>query len=627
MHASSPFKHSSNAMPVARLGSALDRNIPSPNGRRDPSTPSRIVRSTRTPPTSAAMTQLPPLEIARSPEYPLHASPVRAPQLSGDDVIDEVVPTASMYETAPRRDQSALEAPPYEEEFDSDSLSDDETLPAQPSGQQLGRSAGVGDTEPPTEPQPCSVSPIQKGLTLASAAASGEVRRSGSKRPVFNIRVEKKERIGRGTFGDVFRALDLDNDTEIAVKEIVVAQDFNKDLEKQIHVLEREIRVMQKLDHPNTVKYLGAKRMSDTLNIYMEYVSGGTVASQLRSQGHFSEESTRRYTRQLLEGLDYLHGKKIAHRDLKGDNLFLTKDDVLKVGDFGTSKELQTLRVTDSVAGTPNFMAPEVISCSGHSFQADIWSVGCCIIQMLVGKPPFSNMDNHMAVMFAVMKGHIEAQIPKDGVTPSLEDFLRKCLQTNPKDRPTTKELLQHPWIREGCAMDCDADVVIPPPPSAVATVSPARRIHDAASAAAAMERCNAVAPTSEPQRAQHPPNIIHRPPPCRGNSAGSCSEATRSPPPSAGSRPSSTNPPDGRSFLARFPRHNPLDASAQRDTKSPPPHHSDRASPGQPAPTQSLPGLNSAGRGNSGGNATKSSLPANGGKRLKRQPSTTVRR
>lgn len=547
-----------------------------------------------------------------SPERLAKSPTPNLPTSHSEEVIDEVVPTNSMYEPASaRREAPRTITTEAIEDYSDESLSDDDLL----SPTTGGAAAEVGlVVSPSAEPAMSSVSPIQKSLVVPAPAVA-EVRRSGTKRPAFHIRVDKKERVGRGTFGDVFRAVDLDTGTEIAIKEIVVAQDYNKDLEKQIHVLEREIRVMQKLDHPNTVKYLGAKRMSDTLHIYMEFVSGGTVASQIRTQGHFSEERTRRYTKQLLDGLDYLHGKKIAHRDLKGDNLFLSSSDVLKVGDFGTSKELQTLRVTDSVAGTPNFMAPEVISCSGHSFQADIWSVGCCIIQMLVGKPPFSNMDNHMAVMFAVMKGQIEAQIPKDGISPGLDDFLRKCLQTNPKDRPTTKQLLEHPWIT-------GASSFTEPTAPTVGTVSPARRIHDAAVAASATQ----AQPPSDPpaHRPHHQPSLLPRP---QRNSSSGLDEPNPSPPPSAGSRVSTT--PDGQSgrtsFVARFPRQSSGEAQAHG-----PPAPTAHRNTSPPENLTSLPTLpssagstGSAGRGRSKSSSSNAAAP----RTVKRQPSTTVRR
>ncbi|RNC30612.1 putative protein kinase, partial [Trypanosoma cruzi] len=250
--------------------------------------------------------------------------------------------------------------------------------------------------------------------------------------------VRREERIGRGGYGDIFRAVDLDTGLPLAIKEILVTADISKDVEKQLRALEREIRVMRKLNHKHIVSYYSARRdeSCSALLIYMEYVGGGTIAQKLRTNGPFSEDETRHYTRQLLEGLDYLHQRRIVHRDLKGDNLFLTEDGVLKVGDFGTSKELQTTLVTDSVAGTPNFMAPEVIACSGHTCMADIWSVGCCVLEMLTAHPPFWNLDNHMAVMFAIMKGRLEEQVPHQ-ISGDAKDFIRACLRNDPKERPT----------------------------------------------------------------------------------------------------------------------------------------------------------------------------------------------
>ncbi|EAN89396.1 protein kinase, putative [Trypanosoma cruzi] len=268
----------------------------------------------------------------------------------------------------------------------------------------------------------------------------------GRGRRIVNVR--REERIGRGGYGDIFRAVDLDTGLPLAIKEILVTADISKDVEKQLRALEREIRVMRKLNHKHIVSYYSARRdeSCSALLIYMEYVGGGTIAQKLRTNGPFSEDETRHYTRQLLEGLDYLHQRRIVHRDLKGDNLFLTEDGVLKVGDFGTSKELQTTLVTDSVAGTPNFMAPEVIACSGHTCMADIWSVGCCVLEMLTAHPPFWNLDNHMAVMFAIMKGRLEEQLPHQ-ISGDAKDFIRACLRNDPKERPTAAQLKQHRWL------------------------------------------------------------------------------------------------------------------------------------------------------------------------------------
>ncbi|CCW61734.1 unnamed protein product [Phytomonas sp. EM1] len=292
----------------------------------------------------------------------------------------------------------------------------------------------------------------KEGLSdgICTGGSSTEIMNSPTEDKLWHVWQAKKEmRVGRGSSGDVYRGIDLDTGRTIAIKEILVPKDFSKDMEKQLQLLEREINVMRKLRHPNIINYLGAAREGNCIKVFMEYVPGGTLGDQLRCSGPLSEDQARHYTKQLLSGLEYLHNQRIVHRDLKGDNLFLHKDNVLKLGDFGTSKELATTLVTDSVAGTPNFMAPEVIACSGHSYAADIWSVGCCVVEMLVGKPPFSSLDNHMAVMFAIIKGKVGDEMPAHA-SASARDFFRACTQHEPKDRCSARELQTHPWILGG---------------------------------------------------------------------------------------------------------------------------------------------------------------------------------
>ena len=415
---------------VPRLGSATaqERSTGTPSGgRRDPATPSRVVRTTKTPPASAQLMQLPPVldhTPYSTPEEVIDANalPLRAD--STEDIAEDVA-LASILSRKQQRSET-YDDDRFEDLSNSSSLMEDET---HPSLSESGRVAASGRDKTPT--------PV----------ASTHERKPSLGKQRFNAdNIVKKERVGRGTFGDVFRGIDTSTGNEVAIKEIVVAQDAGRDLEKQIHTLEREIRVMQKLDHPNTVKYFGAKRHCDALHIYMEYVRGGTLASLLRSKGPLSEFEARNFTTQLLNGLAYLHGRSIIHRDLKGDNLFVDEKGSLKVGDFGTSKELATMKITNSVAGTPNFMAPEVVTCAGHSLAADVWSVGCCVVQMLSGKAPFANVDNHMAVMFAVMKGSIGDQIPPN-ISPLARSFIVACVKQKPEERPTCEELLRHPWL------------------------------------------------------------------------------------------------------------------------------------------------------------------------------------
>eukprot|EP00388_Colpodella_angusta_P001157 GDKJ01003823.1.p1 GENE.GDKJ01003823.1~~GDKJ01003823.1.p1 ORF type:complete len:274 (-),score=7.64 GDKJ01003823.1:57-827(-) len=220
-----------------------------------------------------------------------------------------------------------------------------------------------------------------------------------------------------------------------------------KDAARQLNTLIREIHVMQKLSHKNIVKYLGSKKTDNGLSIFMEIANGGTVGHEIRVHGKIPEAEAKQYICQLLQGLEYLHQRRIVHRDLKGDNLFLMSDGTLKVGDFGTSKEMQSLKAaTDSVAGTPNFMAPEVIDGTGHGIQADIWSLACCIIQMITGRAPFRNYDNQMAIMFAVIKGKIAQELPSD-VSEELKDFFKVCTFKNAAERWNCAQLKEHAWL------------------------------------------------------------------------------------------------------------------------------------------------------------------------------------
>lgn len=262
--------------------------------------------------------------------------------------------------------------------------------------------------------------------------------------------------IGKGSFGFVYRGMQRDTNRTIAMKEVRIVDDDAATSEGEIGFniasVQRELAVLKQLNHPNIVKYLNDEVVDGMLRIYMEYVAGGSVSSALKMYGTFGDQQAAQLTLQLLKGLAYLHYKGIVHRDLKGDNLLLETSSQLKIADFGTAKSIVSSTMTAKVSGTAYFMAPEVLLADKPSgTAADIWSVGCCVIEMLTGMPPLSTIPNQYAVMMAIAGS---PTVPLDQYIPANHqwskeavDFITQCLQVDPEVRPTARELLHHPWI------------------------------------------------------------------------------------------------------------------------------------------------------------------------------------
>ncbi|KAL4590281.1 hypothetical protein LXL04_003208 [Taraxacum kok-saghyz] len=265
------------------------------------------------------------------------------------------------------------------------------------------------------------------------------------------IRWRKGELIGCGAFGRVYMGMNLDSGELLAVKQVsVVVNTASKD-KTQAHIreLEEEVKLLKNLSHPNIVRYLGTAREEESLNIFLEFVPGGSISSLLGKFGSFPESVIRMYTKQLLLGLEYLHKNGIMHRDIKGANILVDNKGRIKLADFGASKkvvELATMTGAKSMKGTPYWMAPEVILQTGHSFSADIWSVGCTVIEMATGKPPWSQQYQEVAALFHIGTTKAHPPIP-DHLSMQAQDFLLKCLQKEPNVRPDALELLQHPFV------------------------------------------------------------------------------------------------------------------------------------------------------------------------------------
>eukprot|EP01104_Vermistella_antarctica_P006398 TRINITY_DN170_c0_g1_i1.p1 TRINITY_DN170_c0_g1~~TRINITY_DN170_c0_g1_i1.p1 ORF type:complete len:723 (-),score=179.86 TRINITY_DN170_c0_g1_i1:58-2226(-) len=257
--------------------------------------------------------------------------------------------------------------------------------------------------------------------------------------------------IGQGSFGKVFLGLNMQTGELLAVKQISLDEDVpNPEMRKEVEALQREVGILKNLRHDNIVRYYGTSCENDKLNIFLEYVPGGSIFSLLKKFGRFSEEVVAVYTRQLLQGLDYLHRHKIIHRDIKGGNILVDNDGTIKLADFGASRKLDRIVTSKSgvrsLKGTAYWMAPEVIRQRGHGRQADIWSLGCTVIEMATGKPPWAEFGDQVAAMFHIASTNKPPKIDT-AISLPCRDFIFKCLQREPKKRPTANRLLLHEFV------------------------------------------------------------------------------------------------------------------------------------------------------------------------------------
>ncbi|VDN02639.1 unnamed protein product [Thelazia callipaeda] len=250
--------------------------------------------------------------------------------------------------------------------------------------------------------------------------------------------------IGSGTFGKVYLCVDVDTGKELALKRFEICYG-HKHLQNHIIQLENEINLLSTIQHYRIVQYFGAQQIKDAICIFMEFMTGGSVKDCISVYGPLSSTVARKYTYQVLQGLQYLHDNEIIHRDIKPANILRDSNGNVKIGDFGSAKRLQAIcsQQASAYIGTPNYMAPEVaLGCAGHGRKADIWSVGCTLVEMLTAKPLWDHLEP-MAIIFNIVRKKPTYELPND-TDEVLVRFIEMTLERDIEKRPSASFLLSH---------------------------------------------------------------------------------------------------------------------------------------------------------------------------------------
>ncbi|KTF73770.1 hypothetical protein cypCar_00016571 [Cyprinus carpio] len=284
--------------------------------------------------------------------------------------------------------------------------------------------------------------------------------------PTAPVTWRRGKLLGQGAFGSVYLCYDVDTGRELAAKQVHFDPSSPETSKLIFHLHAQSFhshpplltatwlscgRVMTLAPlSAGAILWLCCRVQCDTGAVVFD--PQGSVKDQLKAYGALTENVTRKYTRQILEGMSYLHSNMIVHRDIKGANILRDSAGNVKLGDFGASKRLQTICMSStgvrSVTGTPYWMSPEVISGEGYGRKADVWSLGCTVVEMLTEKPPWAEFEA-MAAIFKIATQPTNPQLPSH-ISEHTRDFLR-CIFVEAKYRPSAEELLRHPFSQILC--------------------------------------------------------------------------------------------------------------------------------------------------------------------------------
>lgn len=250
--------------------------------------------------------------------------------------------------------------------------------------------------------------------------------------------------LGTGTFGKVHLVLHRESEQYFCMK---VLQKKTIYRYKQMEHVQNEKELMLRLESKGIVKLFSTFHCKDALYFLMEYVPGGELFHYIRKFGKLPEDVVRFYVAELISILEYLHSHKVVYRDLKPENILIDEKGHIKLTDFGFAKHVEDK--TWTMCGTPDYLAPEIITGGGHDTAVDWWSLGILIFEMLAGFPPFT--DEVTVRLFEKIRNP-GVLVHPPFFSPEVKDFISKLLVVDPTRRlgtmhPNICNIRSHPWL------------------------------------------------------------------------------------------------------------------------------------------------------------------------------------
>jgi serine/threonine protein kinase len=283
---------------------------------------------------------------------------------------------------------------------------------------------------------------IKNRLLILSPTVSEGIERESNK---DDFEALEDKALGKGGFGHVWKVRHKLSGKIYAIK--VINKDYIRK-ENMVDQINREIEIMYRTDHPHIIKLYNHYEDEDNFYLIMHCAGKGQLYSQLKRLKRLDERTVAQYMREVISAVKYLHSLKppIIHRDIKPENVLLDSDGRAKLADFGWSNFNEENKKRETYCGTPEYLAPEMVTKAGHNEAIDTWSLGVLMFELLAGRPPFVYKGDPTA-LYADIKG---LKIKWTDDFPILaKNLISKILKLKPTERPSLDDILEHPWFKE----------------------------------------------------------------------------------------------------------------------------------------------------------------------------------